>query len=281
MTKSNSKRAPKYRHNKKRNTAFLFESLVKELTKAVLGKDKERQTKIVSVIKEHYASGTNLETELKLYRALHETEGLDTDTANRLIAEVRRTHESKVDSKELYSEQSALIKKINKQLSQEVYANFVPNYKSLATLAQLFSENTPVQEKVLLEKRIVEQITAQSEKEEMVPIDNLVYKTFVEKFNEQYEGRLHEEQCGLLTRYIYSISDNGVSLKTYLNEEIDRVRGIIKNSLELKEVKEDPHMTANTNKVLVVLDSFKENQVNEALLSKFLQIQELAREVQK
>jgi hypothetical protein len=280
MAKSKSKKAPKFRHNKKRNTAFLFESLVKELTKAVLSKDKERQSKIVKVIKEHFIAGSSLEAELKLYRALHEVNGLESNIANRLVAEVRRSHEKNVDGKKLYEEQSALIKKINKALSQDVYANFVPNYKNLATLAQMFSENTPIQERVLLEQKIVTQITTKQEEKEMVPIDNLVYKTFVEKFNEQYEGKLHEEQQGILTRYIYSISDNGVSLKTYLNEEIERLRKIIKKSLRLEEVKEDMGMVESTNKVLGVLDSFKEIQINEASLSKILKIQELAREVQ-
>jgi len=280
MAKSKSKNTPKFRHNKKRNTAFLFESLVKELTKAVLSKDKERQSKIVKVVKEHFAVGTNLKTELELYRALHEVSGLEPDIANRLVAEVRRTHEKSVDGKKLYEEQSALIKKINKALSQDVYANFVPNYKNLATLAQMFSENTPIQEKVLLEQKIVNQVTANQEEKEMVPIDNLVYKTFVEKFNEQYKGRLHEEQQGILTRYIYSMSDNGISLKVYLNEEIERLRKIIKKSLKLGEIKEDSRMFENTNKVLGVLDGFKEVQINETSLSKILQIQELAREVQ-
>ena len=280
MAKQKNKK-PKFRHNKKRNTAFLFESLVKDLTKAVLNKDKERQTKVVKVIKEHFAVGTNLEAELKLYRTLHEVSGLEDDVANRLVAEVRRNHEKNVDPKALYEEQSTLIKKINKALSQEVYSNFVPNYKNLATLAQLFSDNTPLQEKVLLERKIVAQVSEKKVEKGMVPIDNLVYKTFVEKFNEQYEGKLHEEQQGILTRYIYSISDNGVSLKVYLNEEIGRLRGVIKKSLKLEEVNGDQNMIDSTNKVLGVLESFKEAQINEASLSKILKIQELAREVQR
>ena len=281
MRKSESGRTPKFKHNKKRNTAFLFESLIKELTKAVLIKDKKKQTQITSVIKEHYAKGTNLEVELNLYRALNEAEGLDADTATKLVAEVRRTHERRVDADKLYEEQSSLIKKINHQLSQEVYANFVPNYKNLATLAQLFSDNTSVKEKVLLEKKIINHIKKEAKSPEMVPIDNLVYKTFVSKFNEQYEGKLHEEQQGLLTRYIYSISDNGVCLKAFLNEEIERIRGIVRESLKLKEIKDDSNMVESTNKVLAILDSFREKQIDESLLSKFLQIQELAREVQK
>jgi hypothetical protein len=36
----------KFKHNKKRNSAFLYEVLIQELTKAVLSKDAEKQTKL-------------------------------------------------------------------------------------------------------------------------------------------------------------------------------------------------------------------------------------------
>ena len=39
------------KHNKKRNTAFLYESLVKELTKSVVRQLSERKIKIVQIIK--------------------------------------------------------------------------------------------------------------------------------------------------------------------------------------------------------------------------------------
>ena len=50
----------KFRHNKKRNTAFLFETLVKELTKSVVEKNEERKQIVVDLIKEHFSSGTSL-----------------------------------------------------------------------------------------------------------------------------------------------------------------------------------------------------------------------------
>ena len=50
----------KLKHNKKRNTAFLFESLVREMTKAVVNKDMEGKQKVLSIIKEHFHKGTEL-----------------------------------------------------------------------------------------------------------------------------------------------------------------------------------------------------------------------------
>lgn len=61
----------------------------------------------------------------------------------------------------------------------------------------------------------------------MQHIDNLTYKTFVNKFNETYDKTLRAEQKELLTNYIVSFSDNGVGLKSYLNEEIGRLKNAV------------------------------------------------------
>ena len=50
----------KFKHNKKRNTAFLFETLVKELTKAVLNNEAAKQKAVSTLIKEHFNKKTNL-----------------------------------------------------------------------------------------------------------------------------------------------------------------------------------------------------------------------------
>ncbi len=67
----------KTRHNKKRNTAFIYEALVRELTKCIVAKDESRKGIIVSLVKEHFAKGTILRKELDLYKTLYEAEDLD------------------------------------------------------------------------------------------------------------------------------------------------------------------------------------------------------------
>ena len=39
----------KMKHNKKRNTAFLYESLIKELTKSLVNKDEEKKQQIIKL----------------------------------------------------------------------------------------------------------------------------------------------------------------------------------------------------------------------------------------
>ena len=128
----------KTRHNKKRNTAFLYEALVRELTKCIVSKDETRKSIVVSLVKEHFAKGTVLRSELDLYKTLYESEDLDATLCEKLLNEVKRGHDS-LDKEQIFKEQTALINKINRLLSKNVFSNFVPNYKNLATIAQILN----------------------------------------------------------------------------------------------------------------------------------------------
>ena len=73
------------KHNKKRNTAFLYECLIKELTKAIVREDKKRQTITKSILKEFFRKGSILKQELSLYNSLLESKGLEADFSRRLL----------------------------------------------------------------------------------------------------------------------------------------------------------------------------------------------------
>ena len=64
----------KMKHNKKRNTAFLYESLITELTKSIVKKDDVKKNTIIEIIKKYFSSGSNLKKELNLYRTILESE---------------------------------------------------------------------------------------------------------------------------------------------------------------------------------------------------------------
>ena len=148
----------KPKHNKKRNTAFLFEALVREMTKAVVRGDKKRKTKVLKVIKEHFSKGTSLYKELQLYKSIYETKNTDHLTAAKIVVECRNEHR-RLDKKEVFKHQSFLISEVNKTVSPRVYNNFVPNYRALATIAQLFNDDTPAKTRVLLENSLIKQMT--------------------------------------------------------------------------------------------------------------------------
>ncbi len=213
----------KLKHNKKRNTAFLYEALIRELTKFSIKKDKDSSDKVISVIKEFYNNDSVLFRELKLYENILNTESANNRIAEKILFESKMQY-SVLDHQKIFTEQSRLISKINKELNSDVFNNFVPNYKSLATLQQVFNNSDlQAKERVLLEESIIEimstEETGDVEDSKLKHVDSLAYKSFVKRFNESY-GQLNESQRSLLVTYINSFQDNGLEMKIYLDEEL-------------------------------------------------------------
>jgi hypothetical protein len=127
------------------------------LTKSIVQNNQKRKEQISEMLKTHFDQGTGLRKELDLFKALLETGGLDTRTSERLLAEAKRQYAS-LNKKKIFAEQSELIKKINTTLSKGVFSNFMPNYKDLATIGQIFSDSTPIKSRVLLENKVVERL---------------------------------------------------------------------------------------------------------------------------
>ncbi len=271
----------KNKHNKKRNTAFLYEILVREVTKAVVSKDNSKKTKATRIIKKYFKKGTSAYEELQLYKSLMDTTDLDEKISDKLLSEVKMSRQ-KIDNKKLFNEQTKLIEKINQDFDTAIYSNFIPNYKNLANIFQMFNPSSNVKDRILLEQMILNTLQSKTtqEEEKLDNIDNLVFKTFVGKFNDAYSEQLSEEQKKLVTNYVFSFSDNGVGIKSYLNEEVSRLKEEVKKSLTLIEVKKDSDMVRKTKSVLDFLDSFVSKQkLLESDIQKLLKIQMLVDEV--
>ena len=272
----------KFKHNKKRNTAFLFETLVRELTKTVVEKDQKKKSSILSLIKEFFSKDKILNRELSLYKTLVSEQKLTTRVAEKLLNEVKKEYD-KLDAKEIFNEQSRLIKKMNSSFEKKVFSNFVPHYKSLATINQIFNADVPLKKKVLLEEQmigIMSSTTEEKKEAEQKPIDNLVLKTFTNKFNSVYSETLLEEQQTLLNKYMTSFADNGVELKLYLNEELGRLKESLQTKISLKEIK-DVTLRDKTSLVLEKIDSFRKIKVDLELVKNVLRIQSLVSEFNK
>tara|TARA_R110002074_G_scaffold373764_1_gene549974 strand:+ start:174 stop:998 length:825 start_codon:yes stop_codon:yes gene_type:complete len=267
------------KHNKKRNTAFLYEILVREVIKSTLNKDVERRDLTISILKESFCSGSALRREIDLYKTLLETANLKPHLGEKLIQETKRAYRQ-IDDKEIFNEQSSLISKINKKLSAGTFSNFVPNYKDLATLSQIFGENVKVKKRIFLEEKFLKRLTSaqilsEGQKDK---VTKLVMKTFIGKFNKTYTALL-SEQKDLLNKYVLSFMDNGTEFKFYLNEEIGRLKGALTTSLKIKEIKEDSLMSEKMQKIVDYLEESKEQPVDRLLLQQLLKIQHLITEI--
>lgn len=269
----------KIKHNKKRNTAFVFEALVKEVTIAVLKNDTERKEKAISLIKKHFAQSSVLGKHLDCYRSLYESQALDEKMCEKIIREAKISSRL-LDTQGLFVSQTDLIDDVNKELSPQIFNNFVPNYKTLASIYQIFSGDASPKNSVILESQLIEDmVKAADSRENLEPIDNLTLNSFVSKFNEKYKETLTEEQKELLTLYISSFADNSLGLKSYLNEEIARLKTIVEESFNLAEIKEDTEMREKTEQIIEMLNDFSNQKVSEKLLIKVLKTQELAQEL--
>jgi len=268
----------KFKHNKKRNSAFLYEVLIQELTKAVLSQNKEQQTKIVTLIKEAFSRDSIMYRELKLYRAITHTKDVNVLTAEKIVNEVKIRHRD-LDKKVLLSEQNKLARKIRKFLSNETFSNFVPNYKDLATVAQIFNNRVSIKSKILLENELVEKMSSEKLVEKMVPMDNIVYNSFVKRFNDEYGTKLLQEQKLLLNKFIASFHNNGIELKSYLNEEVGRLKKELKQSFSKEEIASDSQMLANSKKVLETLESYQSKKPDKTMVEEVIKIQGLVKEL--
>jgi len=269
----------KIKHNKKRNTAFVYEALIREATVAVLRNDHDKKDKVISLIRKHFQNGSMLKTDLECYRSLYESQSVNQTVSEKIIKEAR-LQKRLIDPSVLFKQQTSLIHDINKEISSSVFDNFVPNYKALATIDQMFSMKTSPKNQVILEAEIITHMQkVVTENATLAPIDNLTYKTFVTKFNNKYEKELLEEQKSLLTYYIASFSDNALALKSFLNEEIGRLKTKLVAAKKTEEIKTDKEMLRKTEEVITKLQSFAKEGLTENVLLTVLKTQTLVEEI--
>ena len=264
------------KHNKKRNTAFLYEVLVKNLTIATIKQDLQLVSEIKNQILNFFSKDKILGKELKTFRNISETTKVDVYTAQRLIAESKKDFNS-LDRTTSFNEQTKLINWMNKRLGQETFNQFVPNYKTLASIAQIFASETDTKTRVLLERNILGlmvKTTQEVIKEaKMEPLDSLSYKTYINNFNEKY-GDLLEEQKQLINNYVMSFQDGGSMFKLFLYNELDRIKESVTNAVV------DDGLKEYLDKTLTLIESFKTKPLDEEIFEKILKLQSIVKEIE-
>ena len=262
------------KHNKKRNTAFLYECLIKEMTKAVVRGELQKKQQIVETLKRYFSRGRPLYNDLQLYKQLMEPQKLEESLGLRYMKEVKEDWEA-LDRKEIFNEQTSLIKEFNQNFS-EAFGNFIPNYKSIATVGQYFNSNgLKAKTRLLIEEKVKGLVISHPQaikEDKMKTLDNLTYNTFISKFNDTYKESLLKEQRELLTNYITSFSDNGLGLKMFMNEELGR----------LKEECDQLNEGKWADKIKLIkqkLEDFKKKPLTEEVVKDVFHIQQLLSEI--
>lgn len=223
----------KLKHSKYKNTAILFEMLVRKLTSDTLSSNK---TDTIDIIKKYFGKNTELAKELQLYNALvkeqfrSEAQGLD------YIRTVKSTYD-KLNQNVLKRQRYNLVKEIsNKFIFTDMSKIHINNYKTLASIYMLFEYAETDNPKQLLEcKRVILENNLITEKKKTIKdpiIENfesqpkdvrlLTYKLLIDKFNSKYSN-LDESQKQLLNKYIVNVNDTQ-ALKEYIQIVIPKIK---------------------------------------------------------
>ena len=275
----------KIKHSKVKNTGVLFELLVRQITLEVLNGDKTENAK--NIVKEFFASGTELNKELRLYDLLLKEKYNSESKAEMFVDTVSQAH-AKLNEGKLVKEKYNLIKQINEKFELEQFLSSpITNYKVLASIYKVFeskkSENYDIKDIFNSKVTLIENIIArpstktnkiedtkliESYKQQDKDLRLLTYKILVETFNKKYTN-LDSKQKNLLKEYINNIS-NTSKFKDYLSVELPNITSELK-SIKLKI--QDKVTTIKLSETISILEKMKmgksitDGQVSSIMLS--------------
>ena len=228
----------KIKHSKFKNTGFLFELLVRQITSEVMSSSKSVAEKL---LKEHFNSKQELSKELKLYQYLINEKYNSESKAEQFINTILEARK-KIDEKKLTKEKYNLIKEIKETYNlDEFIKSPISNYKTLASIYKIFEtviNNEEYEPTDIVSARftIAENIINSSIQNKDIKIKDAVleeyrkqdddlravsYKLLVESFNNKYSN-LTNDQKGLLREYINNINNTG-KLNEYVSNEVTKL----------------------------------------------------------
>ena len=228
----------KIKHSKFKNTGFIFELLVRQITSEIMSENKSKAEKI---IQEFFNSKKELSKELKLYQYLINEKYNSESKAEKFIDTVCEARK-KLDEKKLVKEKYNLIKKIKEVYNiDELVKSSVSNYKVLASIYKVFesvmvdeildptdvvSSRFTITENIInksvknKDSKIKDAVIEHFKKQDQT-VRTLSYKLLVESFNVKYSN-LSNEQKTLLREYINGMT-NTSNFSLYINSEIGKI----------------------------------------------------------
>lgn len=278
------------KHSKYRNTAILFELLVRQTTADLL---QNKDSKAVKILKKHFTN-TELGKEYSLYSSFNTSNKLSESKAEVLISTVL-DQRKKLNFEKLRREKYNLIKEIKNNYDiDNFFKAKIDNYKLYASIYTIFeSQNNTsidVKQNVLNKINILEHIVdggienksaSPSLIEEIMKEDKeirlLTYKIMVEKFNKKYAD-LSEKQKDVLKEYINNISETE-ALKKYINRVVSEIKRDVKPLIE--NIK-DEVTKIKLVETIKLLKPIKNNEsVKDERISSILQYLELVEELKR
>ena len=232
----------KLKHSKYKNTAILFEILVRKLTSESMTSDK---SVTIDIIKKYFGKNSELSKELQLYNSLIKEQFKSEAKALDFMRSCKETH-NKLNKSLIKRQRYNLVKEISNNFVFEKISKIrIKNYKQLASVYKLFEYKESSNPKQLLEckdvildhllisetKSIKKDIVIETFKNQDKDVRLLTYKLLVDKFNNKYSN-LTESQKDLLNNYITNVNDTE-ALKEYIHKVIPQIKTKLKKHTKL------------------------------------------------
>lgn len=202
----------KFKNSKYRNTGFIFEVLIRNVTSETLN---NQASKSLDIIKKFFRKDSELLKEYKLYQALSES-GKKENISDKLIDAVKEISK-KIDTDKLKTEKYKLIGELNSKYNiKEFFSTRVDKYPVYASIFKILSYNLNDNPEEYLDnhQKIREYITSKATIPSASYEDTLIneniktkdegkflLKTILNKFNHKYSVLL-PEQKHILSKYI-------------------------------------------------------------------------------
>lgn len=240
------------KHSKVKNTAILFEMLVRQVAHTTLSGKEDSPA--LALIQKYFSPNTELGKELQLYHLLSNTNISLTESKAVQLIDLAVSKRKLLNDKKLTQEKYNLVKEIKNKYDVNNFFDFkVQNYKLFASIYKTFLAETSEFSIKNLDNLVESHLTLTAHllsptkfvnKEEMYnllkeqdeDIRLLSYKILIEKFNSKYNN-LDEEQKQLIREYINHVS--GTSKFTdYIKTAVPSLKqNLLKNSKLLTDDK--------------------------------------------
>lgn len=246
-------------HSKKRNSALVYEFLVRWMSTALVeGRDSEAKVAL-ALIKKHYRPGTELYKEYRLADSLAKATVSSSATAASILSEAKRAARAH-DMKKLNEEKFRLLNEINSAVKDSLFWDRpVPLYKTLATIQTLINDwrKDPRDIDLVRLAEYEEQIVTWLQESKDSPKkleemkgnpgeDRLLLRIMSKKLEEKYGDALNPMQRTILKEYVLLGSKDSTSpnfipvlgqLRTDLIERINNyVRDKSSHDYEVKKL---------------------------------------------
>ena len=265
-------------HNKKRNVGILYDLLARKVSQGLVENNHDLVNQAMTVIKENFTKTSCLLQEYRMFSDLSKTT-IETDhIGSRMLEEMKNSLE-KIDSGNLETEKSKLIKTINKTFDDSDFFNTkIPGYKDHATVQILLNAwrdpgrfgpaKIAEYEQKVLNMLKEEKSHADIEDEKTSEVDPLTVKLMTEKFNKKFKS-LNDTQKKLTEKTLSGQADQA---KVLMKESLMHAKNSIKT---LKKSETSEWILKKVDKIETVIESLNPEDTSEENIKKFMTLSQL------